>query len=336
MRLTPLALLFAAALALPAAAEEITLYSGRHYDGDLQLYQGFEAATGIKVNVTEGKADEIVARLEAEGEASPADVFITADAGNLWRAETKGLLQPVESETLTARIPEAYRDPGKMWFGFSRRARIIFIARDAIDPALVRGYADLARPELKGRLCMRSGSAIYNLSLLGALIEEWGAEKAEAWAAGVAANLARPPQGGDIDQIKAVAAGECAVTLANTYYFVRLSASDKDEDKAVAAKVQAVFPDQDGRGAHVNISGAAVAKYAPNRAAAVKFLEYLASDEAQRYFAVGNNEYPIAGDATGNPALDALGHFKADPVNVSAYGRNQAEAQAIMDRVGWK
>ncbi len=332
-----LAAALCAALAQPAAAaEEINLYSGRHYDGDVLLYQGFEAATGIKVNVIEGKADEIVARLEAEGEASPADVFITADAGNLWRAESKGLLQAVDSETLAARIPEAYRDPGNMWFGFSRRARIIFVAKGQIDPALVQTYEDLARPELKGKLCMRSGSAIYNLSLLGALIEDWGAEKAEAWAAGIVANLAKAPQGGDTDQIKAVAAGECAVTLANTYYFVRLAGSDKPEDKAIADKVQAIFPDQAGRGAHVNISGAAVTKNAPNRAGAVKFLEYLASDEAQKYFAVGNNEYPIADGTTGNAALDSLGAFKADPVNVAAYGKNQAEAQAIMDRVGWK
>jgi iron(III) transport system substrate-binding protein len=325
-----------ALLAPAASAAEINLYSGRHYDGDVQLYEGFEKATGIKVNVIEGKADEMLARLEAEGDASPADVYITADAGNLWRAESKGVLQAVDSEMLKARIPEHYRDPDNMWFGFSRRARIIFIAKGAIDPALVQTYADLARPELKGKLCMRSGAAIYNLSLLGALIAEWGPEKAEAWATGVVANLAKPPQGGDSDQIKAVAAGECAVTLANTYYFARFLASDKAEDKAVADKIQAIFPDQAGAGAHVNISGAGVAKYAPNREGAVKFLEYLASDEAQTYFATGNNEYPIGGGDGGNAALKSLGAFKADPLNVSAYGENQPAAQAIMDRVGWK
>ena len=319
-----------------ALAEEINLYSGRHYDGDVQLYEGFQKATGIKVNVIEGKADEMMARIEAEGDASPADVFITADAGNLWRAESKGLLQPVDSETLKARVPEHYRDPENMWFGFSRRARVIFIAKGAIDPGLVQNYEDLARPELKGKVCMRSGSAIYNLSLLGALIAEWGPEKAEAWAAGVVANFAKPPQGGDSDQIKALAAGECAVTLANTYYFVRFLASDKPEDKAVADNVQAIFPNQSGAGTHVNISGAAVVKYAPNREGAVKFLEYLASDEAQAYFATGNNEYPVAGGDGGNAALKSLGAFKADPLNVSAYGENQPAAQEIMDRVGWK
>lgn len=319
-----------------ANAAEINLYSGRHYDADAQLYAAFEAKTGIKVNVIEGKADELVARIEAEGDASPADVFFTADAGNLWRAEEKGLFQPVDSESLKAAIPEAYRDPGNQWFGFSRRARIIFVAKGTIDPALVQTYADLAKPELKGKLCMRSGSNIYNLSLLGGMIEKIGPEKAEAWAKGVVDNLAKEPQGGDSDQIKALAAGECAVTIANTYYFVRFLSSDKPEDKAVADRVQWIFPDQNGDGAHVNISGAGVAKYAPNRAEAVQFLEFLASPEAQVYFAKGNNEYPVAGGETGNAALDQLGAFKADTLNVAAYGRNQKAAQEIMDRVGWK
>lgn len=328
--------IFALTLAGLAAAAEVNLYSGRHYDADAQLYADFEAKTGIKINVIEGKTDELLARIEAEGEASPADIFFTADAGNLWRAEDKGLLQPIESEALTAAIPAEYRDPNNQWFGFSRRARIIFIAKDAIDPQMVQTYADLARPELKGKLCMRSGSAIYNLSLLGGMIEKIGPEKAEEWAKGVVANLAKEPQGGDTDQIKSVAAGECAVTVANTYYFVRLLASDKAEDKAIAEKIQWIFPDQAGDGAHVNISGAAVAKYAPNKAEAVQFLEYLASPDAQAYFAKGNNEYPVGGGETGNPALDTLGTFKADTLNVAAYGRNQKTAQEIMDRAGWK
>lgn len=328
--------ILATALTSMAGAAEINLYSGRHYDADRQLYDGFEATTGIKVNVIEGRTDELLARIEAEGDASPADVFFTADAGNLWRAEEKGLLQPVTSETLEAAIPAAFRDPGNQWFGLSRRARIIYIAKDTVDPALVQTYADLARPELKGKLCMRTGSAIYNLSLLGGIIEKIGPEAAEAWAKGVVDNLAKPPQGGDTDQIKSVAAGECAVTVANTYYFARLLGSDKAEDKAVADKVTPIFPDQNGDGAHVNISGAAVLKHAPNREAAVKFLEYLASPEAQGYFAKGNNEYPVAGGDTGNAALDSMGAFKADTLNVSAYGRNQRAAQEIMDRVGWK
>ena len=337
MRLRLMAAAAAFALFAPAAlAAEINVYTGRHYETDVQLYKNFEEKSGIKVNFIEGKADELLARLEAEGDASPADVYITADAGNLWRAEAKGVLQPVESAVLAAAIPAEFRDPGNEWFGFARRARIIMIAKGGIDPALVQTYEDLARPELKGKVCMRSGSAIYNLSLLGALIDKDGADKAEAWAKGVVANLAKPPQGGDIDQIKAVAAGECAVTVANTYYLVRMLRSDNAADKDAAQKIQVIFPDQAGAGAHVNISGGAVTKYAPNRDGAVKFLEYMASPEAQAYFAVGNNEYPIAGGPTGNAELDSLGAFKADPRNVAVYGENQPAAQQIMDRAGWK
>jgi iron(III) transport system substrate-binding protein len=335
MRLVAAAILFAGAFHA-AGAEEISLYTGRHYDGDQQLYDGFTRATGITVNVIQGKGDELLARLEAEAEASPADVFLTADAGNLWRAEDAGVLQPVESAALAQRIPAQYRDPGNQWFGFSRRARVIFVARDAALPFTIANYEDLARPELKGTLCMRSGSAIYNLSLLGALIDRWGADAAEAWAKGVVANLAKEPQGGDIDQLKSVAAGECAATMANTYYFVRLLRSDKQEDKDAAAKLMVVFPDQATTGTHVNISGAGVARYAPNKAGAVKFLEYLAGDEAQGYFGLGNNEYPVNEGPSGNPELDGLGTFKADPVNVSIYGKNQKAAQEIMDRAGWK
>jgi iron(III) transport system substrate-binding protein len=330
-----LAALFGGVIQMAGAAE-INVYTGRHYDGDQLLYDGFTKATGIAVNIIQGKGDELLARLEAEAEASPADVFLTADAGNLWRAESAGVLQPVDSAALSALVPAQYRDPGNQWFGFSRRARVIYAAKDANLPFTIANYEDLARPELKGRLCMRSGSAIYNLSLLGSLIERWGADSAEAWAKGVAGNLAKAPQGGDTDQLKSVAAGECAATLANTYYFVRLLRSEKQDDRDIAAKLTVVFPDQTGTGTHVNISGAGVAKYAPNRDGAVKFLEYLAGAEAQAYFGRGNNEYPVKDGPSGNAELDGLGAFKADPVNVSVYGKNQKAAQEIMDRAGWK
>jgi iron(III) transport system substrate-binding protein len=326
----------AAILAGAPLAAEINLYSGRHYEADTALYAKFTEATGITVNVIEGKADELLARLEAEGAASPADVFLTADAGNLWRAEQKGLLSPVESETLKSRIPEALRDPGNRWFGFSKRARVIMMAKDKVDPATVPDYASLTAPALKGRLCMRSGSNIYNLSLMSSFIALWGAEKAEAWASGIVANLAKQPEGGDTDQIKSVAAGECDVTISNTYYLIRLMKSEKQEDKDIAAKIAVVFPDQSAEGTHVNISGAGVLANAPNRESAVKFLEFLAGDEAQRFFALGNNEYPVALKETGNSELDALGSFKENPVNVKIYGENQPAAQAIMDRAGWK
>lgn len=331
-----LALTLCAGFAATAEAAELNIYSGRHYESDLQLYQRFEAETGIKVNYIEGKADELLERIAAEGQASPADVFITADAGNLWRAESRGLLQPAVSETLTARIPEAYRDPGNHWFGVARRVRVIMVASDSGLEQTVKTYADLARPELKGKLCMRSGSNIYNLSLTAALIETQGAEATAAWAKGVVANLAKDPSGGDTDQIKSVAAGVCAVTISNTYYLVRLMKSKDEADRAIAAKIKVIYPDQDGAGAHVNISGAGVVATAPNPATARAFIEFLASDEAQRQFALGNNEYPVALPDTGNAELDSLGTFKASALNVAVFGKRQAEAQQIIDRAGWK
>jgi iron(III) transport system substrate-binding protein len=327
----------ALAIATPTiAADSVNVYSGRHYEGDIQLYQGFEKETGIRVNYIEGKSDEILQRLESEGAASPADIFITTDAGNLWRAEEKGLLQPIASETLNARVPASLRSPSSTWFALSTRARVIFYAKGRIDPASVQSYADLADPKLKGKLCVRSGAHIYNLSLLAGMIEKKGAPDAENWARGVVANLARDPQGGDIDQIQAVAAGECDVALGNSYYFVRLLKADQPDEGKIGDKVGVVFPDQAGDGTHVNISGAGVAKNAPNREAAIKFLEYLTGTEAQSYFANQNNEYPVVAEALNNPELKSLGDFKTDPINVSAYGRRQAEAQVIMDNAGWK
>lgn len=326
----------ALALAIPAAAEEVVnVYTGRHYEADQELYKGFETATGIKLNVIEGKTDELLQRLEAEGAASPADVFVTVDAGNLWRAVEKGIFQSVTSDALAARVPASLRDADGKWYAFSTRARVIAYAKDRIDPALVQTYADLARPELKGRLCVRSGSNLYNLSLLAALIDQWGEAKAEEWAKGVVANFAREPQGGDTDQMKAVAAGECDVAVVNTYYFVRLSRSEKPEEKAIADALGIVFPDQAGKGTHVNMAGAGVVAHAPNRDNAIRFIEYLVSDEAQSYFANRNNEYPVV-PVEGAPAVTALGEFKADPVDPKICGENQPKAQAIMDRVGWK
>jgi iron(III) transport system substrate-binding protein len=331
-----LALGLVATLSPIRAAESVNVYSGRHYEGDIQLYQGFEKATGIRVNYIEGKSDEILQRLESEGAASPADIFVTTDAGNLWRAEEKGLLQPIESETLQSRVPGSLRSPNNTWFALSTRARVIFYAKGRVEPTSVATYADLVDPKFKGKLCVRSGAHIYNLSLLAGMIEKKGAAEAETWARGVVANLARDPQGGDTDQIEAVASGECEVALGNSYYFVRLLKADQADDQKIGDKVGIIFPDQAGDGTHVNISGAGVAKNAPNRDAAIKFLEYLTSTEAQSYFANQNNEYPVVAEALDNPALKSLGDFKTDPINVSAYGRNQAQAQIIMDKVGWK
>jgi iron(III) transport system substrate-binding protein len=325
------------AKAAETAAGEVNIYSSRHYQSDEKLYAAFTEETGIKVNRIEGTDDALIERIRNEGANSPADVLVTVDAGRLWRAEQAGILQPVASKVLDERIPANLRDPNGQWFGFSQRARVIVYNKGKIDAkAAPATYQDLADPRWKGRVCIRSGSNIYNLSLMSALIEEVGEEQAQRWAEGVVANFARPPQGGDTDQIKAVAAGECDVALANTYYFVRLMRSKDAADTAIAEKLAVVFPNQGGPGTHVNISGAGAARNAPNKAQAVQFLEYLASDEAQRHFAEGNNEYPVAAGIEANEALRSLGSFKIDPINVAVYGKNQAQAQKILDRAGWK
>jgi iron(III) transport system substrate-binding protein len=338
MKRAALAVALAAGLPLLAAAQakELNLYTSRHYQTDEALYANFTKATGIKVNRIEAGDDAIIERMKQEGSRSPADVLVTVDAGRLWRAEQAGLLQPAKSKVLDERIPAELRHPEGLWYGFSMRARPIFYAKGRADPAKLSTYEALADPSLKGKICIRSSSNVYNLSLMSSMIAGVGPEKAEQWAKGVVANLARQPKGGDTDQLTALAAGECDVAVSNTYYYVRLMRSTKPEDKAVAEKIGVVFPNQGDRGTHVNISGAGVAKHAPNREAAVKFLEYLASAEAQGYFANGNNEYPVVTSVAPNRELNSLGKFKKDSLNVSLLGRNQAVAQQIYDRAGWK
>jgi len=322
---------------LLAQESALNLYSSRHYQTDEALYANFTKQTGIRIQRIEAPEDALIERLRSEGAASPADVLVTVDAGRLWRAEQLELFQPVKSAALEKRIPAHLRHPEGLWFGFSTRARVIVYNKEAVKPAELRGYQDLAAPRWKGKVCMRSSTSVYNISLLGSLIAHDGEPKAEEWARGVTANFARAPKGGDTDQIKAVAAGECALTLANTYYYARLAKSPKADERAMIARTGVVWPDQDGRGAHVNISGAGVLKHAPHREAAIRFLEYLASDEAQRYFADGNNEYPaVPGVKTDNPALAALGGFRADTLNVAELGRNQPAAQKAFDRAGWR
>jgi iron(III) transport system substrate-binding protein len=326
-----------AALSAPAAEEKIlNLYSSRHYQTDEALYQNFTKKTGIKVNRIEAGEDPLIERMKNEGARSPADVLVTVDAGRLWRAEQAGLLQPVRSKVLDEAIPGELRHPDGLWYAFSIRARPIFHLKGAVDPKDIRDYEDLASPRFKGKICVRSSSNIYNLSLMASMIAGIGPEKAEQWAKGVVANMARAPKGGDTDQLTAMAAGECQVAIANTYYYVRLAKSKKTEERAIAQKIGVIFPNQGNRGTHVNISGAGVAKHAPHKENAIRFLEYLASPEAQAYFANGNNEYPVAGEPKDNPELAALGKFKRDSVNVSLYGRNQGAAQMIYDRAGWK
>ncbi|MFZ9196269.1 MAG: Fe(3+) ABC transporter substrate-binding protein [Burkholderiales bacterium] len=327
------------ALSLSATAKEnlLNLYSSRHYQTDEALYVNFTKTAGIKLNRIEAGEDPLIERLKNEGASSPADVLVTVDAGRLWRAEQMGLFQSIDSKVLTSRLPDHMRTPNNQWFGFSARARVIVYNKAAIKAADVQNYEDLADPKLKGKVCTRSGSHVYNLSLMSALIEHWGEAKAEQWAKGVVANFARSPKGGDTDQILAVAAGECGVAISNSYYYVRLLASEKPEDRKTIANIGLIWPNQKNFGTHMNVSGAGVVKNAKNREAAVKYLEYLASDQAQGYFAEGNNEWPVVkGAPLNNKALASLGSFKMDTLNISALGKNQPLAQKIFDRVGYK
>jgi iron(III) transport system substrate-binding protein len=337
--LTALLLTSALVLSSPVLAQDkvVNIYSSRHYQTDEALYSGFTKATGIKVNRIEAGEDALLERIRSEGQRSPADVLITVDAGRLWRAQEMGFFQPVKSRILESRIPANLREPGGEWFGFSQRARVIAYNKAKVKPEEVATYESLADPKWKGRICMRSATNIYNLSLMGALIDHLGEQKAEAWAKAVRANLAQDPKGGDTDQLKAVAAGQCDVTISNQYYFARLARSEKPDERKVAEAIGLVLPNQQTWGTHVNISGAGVLKHAPNREAAVKFLEYLASDAAQRYFADGNNEWPaVPSVKVDNPVLNALGDFKQDRINVAVLGKNQPAAQKVYDRVGWK
>lgn len=320
-----------------AAPRVLNLYSARHYDSDNAIYQGFTQKTGIKVNLVEADADKLIERIKSEGANSPADVLLTVDAGRLWRAQQENLLQPVQSSTLTSAIPANLREPGGHWFGFTRRARVIVYNKDRVKPSELSTYEDLANPKWKGRVVVRSSNHVYNQSLTGAMLAKHGEQKTEEWARGMVANFARSPEGNDTAQIKAVAAGQGDLTLVNTYYVVRLAKSNKPEDKAIASKVGVFFPNQKEQGTHVNISGGGVVKTAPNREAAVQFLEYLASPEAQAIFAASNNEYPAVKGVTIDPVLLSYGKdFKEDPLNAAVFGKNNADALKIMDRAGWK
>ena len=344
--LTSCALLVAASIA-PAHADDgvVNLYSARHYATDEALYSGFTKATGIKINRVDADDAGILARLKAEGSASPADVILLGDAARLYRGEVDGLFKPIQSKALNDAIPANLRstpeaDGGVSWFGFSTRARVIVYNKVKVNKDDVDTYEELGDPKNKGKLCIRSGSHPYNLSLFGAITEHLGEQKTEEWLKGVVANLARSPKGGDTDQIKAVASGECDIAVTNSYYLARLMRSSKPEDVAVANKVGVVFPNQQSWGTHLNIAGGAVAKHSKNEANAVKFLEYLASPEAQNYFANGNNEWPTAkGVMVDNPALKAMtgnAAFKSETIPISAVGANTTKVQQMLDRVGFK
>lgn len=329
--------------AVMAQEQVLNLYSARHYPTDEAMYETFTRTTGIKINRVDSDDAGIVARLRAEGAASPADVILMVDAARMAVADADGLFQPIKSKVLDDAIPAQLRAQrtadGVTWTGFSTRARVIVYNRSRFKPEDVDSYLKLADPKFKGQLCSRSGSHPYNLSLFATMVERLGDEKGEAWLKGMVANMARDPKGGDSDQIRAVASGECGVALANTYYVARLIGSDKPEDRKTMVAVGVMFPDQKGAGTHVNIAGAAVARHAKHPENARRFMEFLASPFAQDYFANGNDEFPAAkGVVIKNPSLDAMGakQFKADTIPLSVVARNLKKVQQMLDRAGYK
>jgi len=326
-----------AAMAAPAYAEgELNLYSSRHYDTDERLYSDFTEATGITVNRIEGNADELIARMEAEGENSPVDVFLTVDTVRITRAKEMGLLQSIDSDVLETRVPAYLQDEDNQWFGFSQRARILFYDKTEVtDPPLT--YQDLADSKYEGEVCIRSSSNVYTQTIVAALIEHLGEEAVKDWAQAVVANFARDPQGGDTDQLRGIASGECGVAMSNTYYFGRILR--KGDDQITPEQLENigwVFPNQDSFGAHMNLSGGGVAANAPNRENAIAFLEYLASDQAQEYFSAGNDEYPAVPGVGLSPSVAALGFFKPDDLDASAIAANVPDAQRLLNETDWE
>ena len=322
--------------AAPVFADgELNLYSARHYDTDERLYSDFEDSTGITINRIEGNADELSARMQAEGINSPADVLLTVDTSRLERAKDAGLLQSIDSAILEERIPNNLQDSDNQWFGFSQRARVIFYDKaDVTNPPMT--YLDLADPAYAGLVCIRSSSNTYNQTLLASIIENHGEDVARAWAQGVVDNMARDPQGGDTDQLRGIVSGECEIAVSNTYYFARALRSDVDGVSESIDMIGLQWPSQDAEGAHVNLSGAGVATNAPNRDNAILFLEYLASDQAQQYFSAGNDEFPAVEGVALSAEVASLGDFIADDVSLSAVAKQLPLALTIFNDVGWK
>lgn len=328
----------AAAGPAPASAQEVNLYSSRHYDTDRTLYETFTKETGIRVRLIEGDADQLIERIRSEGANSPADVLITVDAARLARAKAAGVLQPVRSQVLESRVPASLRDPEGTWYGVSKRARVIMYDKQKGAPEGLSRWEDLADPRFRGQVCVRSSNHPYNISLVASILAANGPEKTEEWARGVVANMARQPQGGDRDQFRAIPAGQCQLAVSNTYYLGQMATSQRAEDRAVAERIGVLFPNsgQDQRGAHVNVSGAAVVRTSRNQQEAQRFIEYLTSARAQEIFAVGNMEYPVVEDAPVHPVLAGFGSFKEDKLNAAEYAALGPQALQIMQRAGWR
>lgn len=324
------------AIAPVALADEVNLYSARKEDLIKPVLDRFTAETGVKVNLVTGKAEELLKRLENEGANSPADLLVTVDAGNLHRAKEAGVTQPITSPAVESAVPASYRDPQGHWVGLSLRARPILYVKGKVDPAQLSTYEDLADPKWKGRICIRSSDNIYNQSMVASMIAADGKDSAESWAKGLVANFAQPPKGGDRDQIKAAAAGICDLAIANTYYLAGMLTSKDEGDKAAADAVAVFWPNQKDRGAHVNVSGVALAKSAPNKAAALKLVEFLVNEQSQAWYAQANGEYPVRANIPPSSVLAAWGDFKADSLNLAKLGELNGEAVKVMDRAGWK
>ena len=329
------AILFTVSASLANAGGEVNLYSSRHYDTDERLYADFEEQTGIKVNRIEGKADELITRMQSEGKNSPADILLTVDTSRLERAKAAGVLQSIDSPILERRVPAYLQDDENQWFGFSQRARILFYDKnDVQDPPMT--YRDLADPKYKGMVCIRSSSNVYTQTITAALIAHLGEQAVGEWARAVVANFARNPQGGDTDQLRGIVSGECDISMSNTYYFGRAIRKPVKGLSDSIDMIGWVFPNQDSVGAHMNLSGGGVAKNAPNKDNAVKFLEYLASESAQKYFSAGNDEYPSVPGVGLSPSVASLGFFKPDDLDAATIADNVAAAQKLLNESGWK
>lgn len=316
--------------------QEVNVYSHRHYESDKALFTAFTAKTGIKVRVVQAGEDELMARLEAEGSRSPCDVLITADAGRLGHATTRGLLQPVESEVLRNNIPSWQRDAEGHWYGLTMRARVLAYRKDRVDPATLRTWDDLTAPQWKGKVLVRSSENVYNQSLVAAMIAHDGKEQAQAWASGIVANMARAPKGGDTDQLLALAEGIGDVAIANTYYIGKLMNSTDPAHQAARERIAVTFPAMGTHGVHVNVSGAGVARHAPHREAAIALLEFLSENEAQALFSEGNYEYPVKPGVAWSTTLLGFGTFVPDTLDMATLGRNNAAAIKVFEAVGWR
>ncbi len=334
--LLPAFLALAVFVSTPVSADEVNVYSARKEKLIKPLLDRFTEETGIVVNLVTGKGDALLTRLQSEGKNSPADLLITTDAGRLYRAQQAGVLQPISSQTLETVVPESLREPTGLWFGLSKRARVIVYAKDRVKAEELSSYAALVDEKWKGRICIRSSSNIYNQSLVASMIVNQGLEATEAWSKGIVKNMARPPQGGDRDQIKAVAAGQCDIAVVNSYYLGAMITGKDEKQQEAAAQVGLFWPDQEGRGTHVNVSGAGVIQSAPNKAAAIQLLEFLVAEESQQWYAEVNNEYPVREGVESSELLKSWGEFKGDDIDMAKLGEFNAEAVKVMDRAGWK